>query len=69
MALSPFIRQRLTMIVGTQTAGDLEYLAGLLEAGTISPAIDRSYPLAQAPEAMRYFDAGKARGKVVITVC
>ncbi|WP_309075050.1 NAD(P)-dependent alcohol dehydrogenase [Paenarthrobacter sp.] len=69
VALSPLIRQRLTMIVGTQAAGDLEYLAGLLEAGTITPAIDRSYPLAQVPEAMRYLDAGKARGKVVITIC
>ncbi|WP_082698058.1 NAD(P)-dependent alcohol dehydrogenase [Arthrobacter sp. EpRS71] len=66
VALSPFIKQRLTMIVGVQTAGDLEYLAGLLEEGTISPAIDRTYPLAQVPEAMRYFDAGNARGKVVI---
>ncbi|NWL11034.1 NAD(P)-dependent alcohol dehydrogenase [Paenarthrobacter nitroguajacolicus] len=68
VALSPFIRQRLTMIVGTQTAADLEYLAGILEAGTITPAIDRSYPLAQVPDAMRYFDAGKARGKIVITI-
>ncbi|WP_458108197.1 NAD(P)-dependent alcohol dehydrogenase [Arthrobacter sp. R3-55] len=68
VTLSPFIRQRLIMIVGTQTAGDLEYLAALLEAGTITPAIDRTYPLAEVPEAMRYLDAGKARGKVVITV-
>ncbi|WP_091463839.1 NAD(P)-dependent alcohol dehydrogenase [Paenarthrobacter nitroguajacolicus] len=68
VALSPFIRQRLTMIVGTQTAADLEYLAGILEAGIMTPAIDRSYPLAQVPDAMRYFDAGNARGKVVITI-
>ena len=68
VALSPFIKQRLTMIVGTQTAGDLEYLAGLLDAGIITPVIDRTFPLAQVPEAMRYFDAGKARGKVVITI-
>jgi len=68
VALSPFIKQRLTMIVGVQTAGDLEYLAGLLDEGTISPAIDRTYPLEQVPEAMRYFGAGNARGKVVITI-
>ncbi|WP_159706310.1 NAD(P)-dependent alcohol dehydrogenase [Arthrobacter sp. 18067] len=67
-ALSPFIRQRLTMIVGTQKAADLEFLAGLLEAGTITPAIHRTYPLAQVPEAMRYFDAGNVRGKVAITI-
>ncbi|MET3904535.1 NAD(P)-dependent alcohol dehydrogenase [Paenarthrobacter sp. 4246] len=68
VALSPFIRQRLTMIVGTQNAADLEYLAGLLEAGTIAPVIDRTYPLAQVPDAMRYFDGGKVRGKVAITL-
>ncbi|UKA49758.1 NAD(P)-dependent alcohol dehydrogenase [Arthrobacter sp. FW305-123] len=66
--LSPFIKQRLTMILGAQSAADLEHLAGLLEAGTIAPAIDRTYPLVQVPEAMRYFDGGKARGKVVITI-
>ncbi|GAA3269665.1 NAD(P)-dependent alcohol dehydrogenase [Paenarthrobacter aurescens] len=66
--LSPFIKQRLTMILGAQSAADLEYLAGLLDAGTIAPAIDRTYPLVQVPEAMRYFDGGKARGKVVITI-
>ncbi|WP_083773668.1 NAD(P)-dependent alcohol dehydrogenase [Paenarthrobacter aurescens] len=68
VALSPFIRQRLTMVVGTQTAADLEYLAELLESGTIAPAIDRVYPLAEVPDAMRYLDAGKARGKVVIAI-
>ena len=66
LAVSPFIRQRLTMIVGAQNAPDLEYLASLLEAGTITPVIDRTYLLAQVPDAMRYFDAGKVRGKVAI---
>jgi NADPH:quinone reductase-like Zn-dependent oxidoreductase len=47
---------------------DLEFLAGLLEAGTIRPVIDRTYPLAETAEAMRYVDAGHAHGKVVITI-
>ncbi|MET4620836.1 NADPH:quinone reductase-like Zn-dependent oxidoreductase [Arthrobacter sp. 2762] len=68
LALSPFISQKLTMIVGTERAEDLEYLAGLLQAGSIVPAIDRSYPLDRVPEAMRYFDAGKTRGKIAITI-
>ena len=68
LALSPFISQKLTMIVGTERSEDLEYLAGLLQAGTIVPAIDRSYPLHQVPEAMRYFDAGTTRGKIAITL-
>jgi NADPH:quinone reductase-like Zn-dependent oxidoreductase len=49
-------------------AADLEHLAGLLEAGTLTPAIDRTYPLDRVPEAMRYFDAGKTRGKITITI-
>jgi NADPH:quinone reductase-like Zn-dependent oxidoreductase len=56
------------MIVGTERSEDLENLAGLLQAGTIVPAIDRSYPLDQVPEAMRYFDAGKTSGKIAITM-
>lgn len=68
LALSPFIPQRLTMVFGTQGAADLEHLADLLEKGTIVPAIDRTYPLEQVPDAMRYFDAGKTRGKIAITI-
>lgn len=68
LALSPFIPQRLTMVFGTQGAADLEHLADLLEKGTIVPAIDRTYPLEQVPGAMRYFDAGKTRGKIAITI-
>ncbi|MFH5880056.1 zinc-binding dehydrogenase [Arthrobacter sp. NA-172] len=68
LALSPFISQKLTMVMGTQGVADLEYLAGLLDAGTLTPIIDRSYPLEQVPDAMRYFDAGRVRGKIAITI-
>jgi len=68
LALSPFIGQRLTMVMGTQGVADLEYLAGLIDAGTLTPTVDRSYPLEQVPDAMRYFDAGKVRGKIAITI-
>jgi NADPH:quinone reductase-like Zn-dependent oxidoreductase len=47
---------------------DLERLARLIEAGKLTPAIDKTYPLDQAPEAMRHLEAGQARGKVVIAV-
>ena len=45
---------------------DLDFLAGLLEAGKLAPVIDRCYPLAEAPAALHYVGAGHARGKVVI---
>ena len=40
----------------------------LIEAGKVTPVIDRTFPLAEVPEAMRYLESGQARGKVVITV-
>ena len=47
---------------------DLVVLQKLLEAGTVTPVIDRQYELSEAPEALRYLGAGHAQGKVVITV-
>jgi NADPH:quinone reductase-like Zn-dependent oxidoreductase len=47
---------------------DLPFLMGLIEAGNLTPVIDKTYPLEEAAEAMRYLEAGHARGKVVITV-
>ncbi len=47
---------------------DLVFLSELLAAGQIKPVIDRVYPLAETPSAMREFGAGHARGKIVITI-
>lgn len=68
LALSPFLRQRLTTFVGRERAVDLERLTELIDAGTVTPRIDRTFPLEQAPEAMRSLMAGKVRGKVAITI-
>jgi NADPH:quinone reductase-like Zn-dependent oxidoreductase len=46
----------------------LQFLAQLSEEGKLTPVIDRTYPLADVPEAVRYVEAGHARGKVVITI-
>jgi NADPH:quinone reductase-like Zn-dependent oxidoreductase len=47
---------------------DVAHLKRLIEAGTIVPLIDRRYPLAEVPDALRYLEAGHPKGKVVITV-
>jgi NADPH:quinone reductase-like Zn-dependent oxidoreductase len=47
---------------------DLQFVAELLEAGKIRPVIDKTFPLSEVPEAIRYLTAGHARGKIVITV-
>ena len=67
LALSPFLRQRLTMVTTRQRASDLDRLTGLIEAGTVTPSIGATYPLDKAPEAMRHLEAGKAQGKIAIT--
>lgn len=66
LALSPFLRQRLSMVVAKERASDLKRLTDLIEAGTVTPSIDRVYPLERAAEAMRHLASGRARGKVAI---
>jgi NADPH:quinone reductase-like Zn-dependent oxidoreductase len=66
--LAPFMRQLGRMFVVSPKHEDLAALTGLIEAGKVTPVIDRTYPLAETPEAFRYMNEGHARGKVVVTV-
>src|SRR5215469_4001652 len=66
--LSPFVSQRLTALLATESRDDLITLAGLTDSGAITPAIERTYPLSQAAAAVRHLADGRVRGKVVITV-
>jgi NADPH:quinone reductase-like Zn-dependent oxidoreductase len=68
LALSPFTRQRLTTFISRHRLADLETLAQLIEAGQLTPVIGKTYPLRQAPDAVRDLLAGHARGKLAITV-
>jgi NADPH:quinone reductase-like Zn-dependent oxidoreductase len=68
MMLSLFVRQKLVTFINNENHQDLIVLKELIESGKVTPAIDRTYPLADAPEAIRYLVAGRAKGKVVITV-
>jgi NADPH:quinone reductase-like Zn-dependent oxidoreductase len=67
-ALSPFVRQKLGFFISKERSQDLEELRKLLEAGTIKPILDRTFPLDQVPGAIRYLRDGRVRGKVVITI-
>ena len=66
--VSRFVGQRLRMLVSKERQEDLEVLRELIEAGKLRPLIGRTYPLGEAPEAMRALEAGSTRGKIVITV-
>src|ERR671933_90082 len=65
--LSRFVDQKLGTFVARQNRKDLILLKKLIEAGKLTPVIDRTYPLAEAPEAIRYLEEGHAQGKVVVT--
>ena len=66
--LDPFVRERLVVFVTKENGADLATLAAMIESGQVRPVIDRTYPLAEAADALRYLEAGHARGKVVIAV-
>ena len=67
-AISKLGRKKMGIFMARLTHEDLVRLKELLEAGKVVPVIDRHYPLSEVAEAMRYLEAGHARGKVVITV-
>ena len=66
--LSRFVSQRLRMLSSRPGQQDLQTLRELAEAGELTPVIDRTYPLAEVPAAIRHLEAGHVRGKLVITV-
>jgi NADPH:quinone reductase-like Zn-dependent oxidoreductase len=68
LVLSPFVSQKLGTFVNKENHEDMLVLKELIESGKVTPVIDRTYPLSQVPEAIRYLEEGHARGKVVITV-
>ena len=65
---SMFSAQRLRAVVAKGSPDDLEYLTTLIESGKVTPVIDRTFPLSEAPEAIRYLAQGHPGGKIVITV-
>jgi NADPH:quinone reductase-like Zn-dependent oxidoreductase len=68
LVISPFVNQ-LHPFRGAKDPGDrLVVLKELIEAGKLTPVIDRTFPLSEVPEAMRYLESGQALGKVVITI-
>ena len=63
-----FVGQRLRGLATKIEREDLVTLTELIEAGSVTPVIDRTYPLIEAPDAIRYLEEGHARGKIVVTV-
>ncbi len=68
LALSPFVRQRLTTFVSAERGADIEELAELLATGDLRPVVDRCYALEDAPTAIVDLADGWVRGKAVIRI-
>lgn len=68
LVLSWFVSQKLVMVGAKSSKEDLTILHDLMKSGKVTPVIDRRYTLSEVPEAIRYLEAGHARGKVVITL-
>jgi NADPH:quinone reductase-like Zn-dependent oxidoreductase len=67
MLLSRFVKS-LRPLTSEPNQADLRFLKELIETGKVTPVIDKTYPLSEVPEAIRYLKAGHARGKIVIAV-
>ena len=68
LVTKPFVSQKIMMGVTRPNRADLQTLADMIQAGSLTPVIDRCYPLAAAADAMRYLEAGHAHGKIVVTI-
>lgn len=66
--LSPFVSQTLGLLASTEKGAGLDALRDLIEAGQVTPAIDRTFPMADAAGAIRHLREGRCQGKVVITI-
>ena len=68
LLVSPFIGQRMALVMPNEHFSFLERLAALVDEGSVTATVDASYPLAQAAEAMRQLVSGQVRGKLVISI-
>ena len=66
--VKPFVSQEVGSMLAQMNQKDLTILADLIQNGKVTPVIDKTYPFSGLPEAMRYLETGRARGKVVVTV-
>ena len=68
LLLTPFVSQSFRVLSFERSSDDLELLSELIQAGKVTPVIDKRFSLIETPEAIRYLETGRARGKLVIAV-
>lgn len=67
-AVAPFVDQKLGFFIARLDQDDLKFLGDLMQAGQMTPVIDRRYAFDEAAKAMEYLETGRARGKVIVNV-
>lgn len=67
-AIRPFLSHKIQFFVTNPNRADLWLLADMIQAGTVTPVIDKVYPLAEVADAFRHLEAGHAHGKIVVTI-
>jgi NADPH:quinone reductase-like Zn-dependent oxidoreductase len=68
LVMSPVVGQKLGGLLATENRQDLDAMTELIEAGKVTPVIDRTYPLSEAADAIRYLEQGHPAGKIVVIV-
>ncbi len=68
MLYSPFVEQTIVTLLASMDRGDLQVLGELMADGKVTPVIDTRYALSEVPDAIRYSESGRARGKIIIAV-
>ena len=68
LILSPFVDQEFVLLLAQMRKDDLAILGDLMQAGKVTPVIDRRYHLSEVPAAIRYSEEGHARGKIIIAL-
>src|SRR4029079_761326 len=66
--LKPFVHYEMRFMLAELTPKDLDVLGDVMRSGKLTPVVDRTYPLAEARDAMRHLEQGHARGKVIIAL-
>ena len=66
LLMSPFVSQEFVLMLARLKQEDLRTISDLMQAGKVTPVIDRRYRLSEVPDAIRYSEEGHARGKIII---
>ena len=66
--MNPFVEQEIVGFVASMNHEDINLLAEMMQAGKLTPVLDKRFPLSETAKAVTYSETGRARGKIIVTV-